>query len=724
MRRFPTATVPWGLLSAALALSVLQPLLVVADVPLYGRTWTALAYVFLIPGVPVALWLRLPSVLATVGLAVATSVAVQILVAMVMLQTGWWHPVASVTVPSVLAWVFAALVLRRGRPLPDAGPEPVATPWRQRVVDAGPTPWLLLAALVLYAFAVTHTDQDLMSAYALISVMPLSYVLALGCIGAAAGIELSAERQRERWLLLTTVTLVVVLFTYQNGSDDVAGFPTAWLHAGFSDYIHEHGAILPSYDARFSWPGFFGATASLTTSAGLPDATGLLRWAPLVYNLLFLTPLLLLARRVGRRRRYAWLAVMLFFCGNWFEQDYFAPQATNFVLYLVLLSVLVWLGRAAGTDVEVRVRDRVRRWWHDGIGRSVVRLARAVAAVRPERVRGVEAWQYVAVGALLVVVITASVVSHQLTPVVTILALAVLALTGRTRLRFLWLAAGLIFSLWFSYGATDFWLGHLQGLLGDVGQVGSSLGSGVSKRVTGSPEHLRLQYLRLATSGGFLVAAMIGLVVRRRSAWVLTFVALTLLPFSVIAGQSYGGEVVVRSFLFAMPLFAVFTTDAVAPLLVRLRPAARASVIAVALTAIATSLVASRGANQRYERVTPDQVAAVRALYAVAPQGATIADFSPFNPLSLGGIGKYNYPSLSDDTCFSDTDPGGCIAGVAPDYIYVSSGQLYYGTDVLGLSPDWSDRAVASAEKLGYRTIWSSDHAQVLAAPTAPGGTA
>jgi len=723
VRRFMPTTRSRGILSAALLLSLLQSLIVLVDVDVPGRTWTALAVALLVPGVPAALWLRLPSLLASAGIAVAVSIATQILVSMAMLQTGWWHPVMSVLVPTLSAVLIAVPIWRRPVPVPDELLVPVAAvPLSYRLREAGPTPWLLLAALLLYLQAVTHTDQDLMTAYALISVMPLSYVLALACIAAAAGIELSQERQRERWLLATTVTLIIVLFTYQNGSDEVAGFPTSWLHAGFTDYIRTYGAILPNFDARFSWPGFFAATANLSVSAGIPDATGLLRWAPLVYNLLYLIPLLLLARRVGRRRRYAWLAVMLFFSANWFEQDYFSPQATNLMLYLVLVSVLLWLGLVAGSPVDVRIRDRISQWWHDGPRTSARRLLQALVAVRPDRAPGVSARQYVAVGAIFVLSIAASVVSHQLTPVVTVLALTVLALTGRTRLRFLWLAGGLLFALWFSYGATDFWLGHLGSLIGDVGQVGSSIGSGVGKRVTGSPEHLRLQYLRLATSGGFLLAAMIGLIVRRRSPWLPTFVALSFLPFALIAGQSYGGEVVVRSFLFAMPLFAVFTTDAIAPLLERLRPITRASVIAVGILVVATSLVASRGANQRYERVTPDQIAAVHALYAIAPQGATVGEFSPFNPLHLAGIGIYTYPSMSDDTCFTVDTPAGCIAVTKPDYVYFSSGQTFFGTDVAGYPADWSARAVADAKALGYTAIWASTHVTVLASPTAAKG--
>ena len=98
MRRFVPTTWFRGarsrqVLSASLALSLLQTVLVLVDLDVPGRTWTALAFAFLVPGVPVALLLRLPSLLASAGIAVAVSVATQIIVSMAMLQTGWWHPV-------------------------------------------------------------------------------------------------------------------------------------------------------------------------------------------------------------------------------------------------------------------------------------------------------------------------------------------------------------------------------------------------------------------------------------------------------------------------------------------------------------------------------------------------------------------------------------------------------------------------------------------------------
>jgi hypothetical protein len=141
VRRYAPATGSRALLSASLVLALLQSLLVVVDIPAPGRTWTALAFAFLVPGVPVALWLRLPSLLASTGIAVAVSIATQILVSMAMLQTGWWHPVVSVLLPALVACAVAVPVWRRPAPLPDAVPERPRVSVTARLAEAGPTPW-------------------------------------------------------------------------------------------------------------------------------------------------------------------------------------------------------------------------------------------------------------------------------------------------------------------------------------------------------------------------------------------------------------------------------------------------------------------------------------------------------------------------------------------------------------------------------------------------------
>ena len=55
--------------------------------------------------------------------------------------------------------------------------------------------------------------------------------------------------------------------------------------------------------------------------------------------------LLLIARSITHSWRWSWVAAFVFLVTNWYQQDYFAPQATAFVLYVTLIGVLLWVRR-------------------------------------------------------------------------------------------------------------------------------------------------------------------------------------------------------------------------------------------------------------------------------------------------------------------------------------------------------------------------------------------
>lgn len=99
----------------ALAVAVLAPLLSALDVHPPGRLLLALLFFLLVPGVAIAELLRLPSELASWGVAVGTSLGLNILVAQAGLVLHFWHPLAGTVLLAVLS--VALLVLaRRMRP--------------------------------------------------------------------------------------------------------------------------------------------------------------------------------------------------------------------------------------------------------------------------------------------------------------------------------------------------------------------------------------------------------------------------------------------------------------------------------------------------------------------------------------------------------------------------------------------------------------------------------
>lgn len=468
-------------------------------------------------------------------------------------------------------------------------------------------------ALAFFAVALRTTDQDQMNGYGLISVLGWPFFSSLILICYAAAREFSRKNLRTSHLTAVAVVLIIVLFGIQNGSDSAAGFAVAWLHVGFADFIVDTGRGVQFYDARFSWPGFFAASASLTTLAGIDDAVPLLRWAPVTYNLLALLPMVLLARHVTSRAHIAWLGILLYYCANWYEQDYYSPQATNLILYLCTIALLMWLGHSAAPGTDTGIIARLRGWWAAGIFRSLGALVSAVLHGRPPRVAGTSARQYVLLELALLVIICAAVISHQLTPVAMIIALTAFSFAARTRFKGLWLISGVVFIAWFSYGATDYWFGHLENVIGDVGKGGSTLKSGVSERITGDPAHLNAQFLRLAMSGGFALLACVGLFMRRKSAWTPVLAALAFGPFVILGLQSYGGEVVIRCFLFATPILVLLAAET-AGFVFRLPRAWTAISVMLILLLASVLQVTARGANQPFERITADQVAAVRTI--------------------------------------------------------------------------------------------------------------
>jgi hypothetical protein len=563
-------------------------------------------------------------------------------------------------------------------------PEPAATrDWDRESV-------LVLTGLALVAglwwYSLDRFDLNAASSVGIIAVVPLPYLAALALLAGLFGQQLMRPQIRTTEMTLIVVVLVLMLFSLPNLIDGTGAWPTGYVHVGFVQYISENHSVPKNFDARFSWPGFFAAAAYLVDIAGLDDARPLLVLAPALFELLALPAMLLLARRTLGAERPAWLAVVLFYCGVWFGQDYFAPQAVGYLLYVSILAVLLWTVGAEKT-----------------IGRN-----------RPPLPARLSESGATAIHLVLVVLTVGLVITHQLTPISLILELLVITVLGVTRFRWFWLTTVLIFVTWFSYGAADFWAGHIDGLLGGVGDVSSSVGKGITARVQGDPEYLRMQQFRMLWSLLYLVVAGIGAVVmiRRRQQLGLTLTALAVAPFGVMAVQSYGGEVVLRCFLYAMPFLAVLCAAALSPVLAWRQPVS-APVIGGLVLVAAVALITARGTNVSFERVSPGDVAAAEFASTTAPDGGTIAIVESFSPLRYEKLLSQKVVSLPTGC---EIRLVACIADLKPDLIYLSDTQENYGRLRQSLPEGWLMKtAVADLVATGdYRITYDQPGDVVL----------
>ena len=318
----------------------------------------------------------------------------------------------------------------------------------------------------------------------------------------------------------------------------------------------------------------------------------------------------------------------------------------------------------------------------------------------------------------------ASVMSHQLTPVVLLLSVATLAIFRRTTLTVLPVIMAVLMIAWISFGAEIYWVGHLKTLFGGAGAVSSNIKAGIGRNMTGGDQRMAVLAIRLLFTAAVLALAGLGCVRRWRSgSRQLTCALLAAAPFGLLVGQSYGGEMVMRAFLFALPFLAILGAMAIFPsagAAPSLRTAATLAGLAILLTG---GFLFARYGNERFEMVSPGELSAMRWIYAHAPEGSKLAAPSRNLPWRYQKIEGYQYSPIADGILdrphavfrFIDTQPG-------ESYFIPSTGQQLFGQELYGLPPHWLDKLEKALVATGrLRLVYGNPEARVYRVlPTPP----
>jgi O-antigen/teichoic acid export membrane protein len=571
---------------------------------------------------------------------------------------------------------------------PEPAPEPEP---RSRVrPDWAPLAlWALLAcALTLYWLPLRgmgDAQLDAMDGLGLISVLPKATLAGAALLVAAfaGGLWLRAPRP---WLLLAVLLATVVsLHSVPALLEAQPRFATAWQHAGFIDYINRTGTAAPDMDARFSWPGFFAAVAFAARACGVTDLTEVLRWWPLAMQLLCLAPLMLLLRAVRAGWRAKWCAAWFFALSGWVGQDYFSPQSLNYLIYLMFVAVLlVWFrsprppgGKRIPGEAEVRIAGRADR---------AILLA------------------------LLAGLFAASVASHQLTPFMMLGALTALVLVRRSTLLGLPVLCGVLLVGWIGFLAEPYWSGHFDELFGGIGSLGGNVSSSVSGRIEGgSSVHKLVLYVRVLLAAAVMSLAAFGWL-RRRWAGISdrALLVLLLVPFCGFGMQSYGGEMALRVFLFALPGAAALAALAVFPRTSSDRGRLAPLAALLAGWVLIGGFLVARWGNESFERVRTGEVAAMDYVYAHDAPSArvlwlskdTVDDVTPNLPWNARDMEKVTYvPVLAPSDPVLVKPLVAALKDAGPQsYLIVSRGQSTYLQLDAGFSRTWPDKLLVSLD--------------------------
>ncbi|MFD0606728.1 hypothetical protein [Streptomyces aureus] len=531
-----------------------------------------------------------------------------------------------------------------------------------------------------------------MGGLGLISVLPPATLLGAALLIGVFASLLWLERPHKWMLLLTLLATVVSLHALPAVIEAEPRFATAWQHLGFMEYIDRTGSAVPDLDARWSWPGFFAAATFVAKACGVTDMTEVIRWWPLAMQLLYLAPMFLLTRSMRASWRARWTGLWIFVLSGWVGQDYFSPQGFTYLLYLAFVAILLvwfraprvlWTKRRPG-ELEVEPTDRRQR--------AVLLL-------------------------VLIGLFAATVPAHQLTPFVMLGVLAVLVLVGRSELRGLPILFAVLVAVWVSFLAEPYWSGHFDELFGGLGGVGGNVSSSVSGRIQGgSSAHKLVLYARVLLAGSVMAFACWGWWRRRdakyreRSLLVLTFV-----PFLGFGMQSYGGEMALRVFMFALPGAALLAGLALFPRTgITAKERDRDRVSLAPLAALLAGLIlmggflVARWGNEPFERIRPGEVAAMDYVYAhddptvrlLWMSNDTVDNVTPAMPWGTRDMEKVQYvPTLAPVDPVLVSSLVKALKDAGPNsYLMINRSQVVYLQMDVGYSKTWETRLIRNLD--------------------------
>jgi hypothetical protein len=572
---------------------------------------------------------------------------------------------------------------------------------------------LAVVSFWLWARVINDVNPRQINDLGLVSVLPAQIIFAFLLLTVSFCLLLHRRPVHVPTALLHVGLLVVMLYGMTSFIEEVPRFAVSWRHAGVADYIVRHGSLNSGIDAYFNWPGFFALAALFTELSGYKTPIALAAGAPIYFNLLYVGGVAMIMRAATSDTRVVWLGTWVFLISNWVGQDYFSPQAFSYFIHLMVLGLLLTWFR----------RERYRS--ADGDTADTALLPSGTS------------WQRVGLLAVAILLFASVVPTHQLTPFATVGAVLALVLFGRTTARGLPVLMSVLLVTWIAFAAVAFLSGHLTRIASDVGNVSGNTSANVSSRLTGSADHLFVLRVRLMMTAGLWGLALLGATRRLgRGHRDLTYGLLALSPFPLLLMQGYGGEMLLRVYLFSLPFVAFFVAVLFYPSLTARASWVTTTLAAFVCIAILGAFLYARFGNEKVNQFTEQELQVVDQLYRVAPKGALLVAGSVNVPWRSQGYNDYRYvtmtkvaadlgerqPRLRDLLTVMKRPRSGC------SFVIFSRSQRTY-TDLLGI---WPPGTLTDLERQVFDSplfaqVYSSDDATIYrlddSVKGAPGAT-
>ncbi|HEY3834479.1 MAG TPA: lipopolysaccharide biosynthesis protein [Acidimicrobiia bacterium] len=514
--------------------------------------------------------------------------------------------------------------------------------WPASTLGAGLVLWLLTLAWV-------HTTT--LGSYGLVSNLPVVYFAGIAVV--AASFVVALVRGARPWLLAAHgVLLLLMLHATPSITYAELRYAWAWKHVGVIDML-QHGHVLTGgtavLDIYQHWAGFFAAATTLVSVSGVKSAVSFAGWGPPFFAILDAALLAVALRGLTDDRRRIALAVWIFMIGNWVGQEYFSPQAFGFALYLAIMAIVLrWYQRPPALTERFRART----------------LAPVEAEVAPTR--GV-APQRRAVAVILIVLMVATTTSHPLTPIVACFSLGALLAFRALDRRWPLVAMVSITVLWLVTGAWSFTYSNISSLVSQFGRLDSNVNSNLASFGNLSPaQHVVADMGRLVVA---LVAllALAGFARRVRHGYVdRAALALCVAPALLLAAGAYGGEAILRSYLFTLPFAAFLAAGLFFPSKEAHRSWANTLAIGAITCALIVGTLFAYYGKDAWSDFTPGEVRAASIVFSSAPPHSLLIDGTLEYPTQFENVNNITYVTIG-------TEPPGSVKQVLADPVNVLS---------------------------------------------------
>ncbi|MFI6421520.1 glycosyltransferase [Streptomyces sp. NPDC050842] len=457
---------------------------------------------------------------------------------------------------------------------------------------------VLPVSVALWLLSLRSVPLDKMRDLGLLQVLPPLFWVATALLTLGFLLALSDRRTHSAWLAGYVFALIALIHATPTLLYPTLRYSWAWKHLAVIDAVNRHGGDVPNAD-KFSvyneWPGFFDLHAMFLRTTGLDSAVGYASWTPPVANVLLLAPLLLVYRSVTRDRRLVWGAVWIFYSCSWVGQDYFAPQSFAFLLFLTVIALLY---RQLPSSMLPRPDPDRRDGWPPGL--LVV----------------------------VVVIVAAIVVSHPLTPLMLISAMAMLSFPRRSRRLALpvLIAAVVLTAVWDATVARSYISVNISAVIQSLTEPDQNVASGLAALGDAAPGQILLSWVDRGLSAAVALLALAGMLIRRWT-WRTGLPLLAVAPLPLLAVNAYGGEMLFRAYLFALPAAAFLVAALLLPTSDR-RGVARTLAVYPVLLAMLGGLVFGYFGKEALNQYTLKEVAAARYVIENAPPGSTIVSLT------------------------------------------------------------------------------------------------